>query len=158
VGLTATQSHTVNTWYRFLQFGSSSSRNGHFSSEATATNHIYIYIYIHTPTTSYPLSLSKSLSKRITTHHISPLRPMMDYACPIWRSAACSHLRKLHVIQSKCLRIATGAPWYISNVQIHDDLGVPFFAEHIRALTESYDSKLAGVGNPLVQQLGRHLR
>jgi hypothetical protein len=86
------------------------------------------------------------------------IRPMMAYACPIWRSAACSHLRKLQVIQSKCLRIATGAPWYISNVQIHEDLGVPFFAEHIRALIESYDSMLADVGNPLVQQLGRYLR
>jgi hypothetical protein len=84
------------------------------------------------------------------------IRRMMDYACPIWRSAAYSHFRKLQVIQSKCLRIATGAPWYISNVQIHEDLGVPFFGEHIRALTESYDSKSAGVGNPLVQQLGRY--
>jgi hypothetical protein len=83
---------------------------------------------------------------------------MMDYACPIWRSASCSHVRKLQVIQSKCLRIATGVPWYMSNVQIHEDLGVPFFAEHVRALTESYDSKLTGVGNPLVQQLGRYLR
>jgi hypothetical protein len=86
------------------------------------------------------------------------IRPMMDYASPIWRSAACSHLRKLQVIQSKCLHIATGAPWYMSNVQIHEDLGVPLFAEHIRALTDSYGSKLAGVGNPLVQQLGRYLR
>jgi hypothetical protein len=32
----------VNTWYRFLEFGSPFSRNGHFSSEATAINHIYI--------------------------------------------------------------------------------------------------------------------
>jgi hypothetical protein len=46
----------------------------------------------------------------------------------------------------------------MSNVQIHVDLGVPFFAEHIRALIESYESKLAGVGNPLFQQLGRYLR
>ena len=53
---------------------------------------------------------------------------------------------------------AIGAPWYMSNVEIHEDLGVPFFVEHIRALTKSYDSKLAGVGNPLVQQLGRYLR
>ena len=51
---------------------------------------------------------------------------MMDYACPIWRSASCSHLRKLKVSQTGCLRIAIGAPRYISNVQIHDDLGVPF--------------------------------
>jgi hypothetical protein len=84
------------------------------------------------------------------------IRPMMDYACPIWRYAARSYVKQLQALQSKCLRIATGAPWYISDRQIHEDLGVPFFEEHIRALTESYDSRLAGVGNPLVQQLGRY--
>jgi hypothetical protein len=85
------------------------------------------------------------------------IRPVMDYACPIWRSAAHTHVRKLQVLQSKCLRIATNAPWYVNNRQIHDDLGIPFFADHIGALTESFDSKLADAGNPLVRQLGRHL-
>jgi hypothetical protein len=82
---------------------------------------------------------------------------MMDYACPIWRYAAHTHVRKLQLLQSKCLRIATNAPWYVSNRQIHDDLGIPFFADHIRALTESFDSKLADAGNPLVRELIRHL-
>jgi hypothetical protein len=86
------------------------------------------------------------------------IRPMMDYACPVWRSAACTHVRRLQVLQSKCLRLATGAPWYVSNRQIHEDLGVLLFANHIRALTASFDSKLADVGNPLVRQLGRYLR
>jgi hypothetical protein len=81
---------------------------------------------------------------------------MMDYACPVWRSAARSHIKKLQVLQSKCLRIATNAPWYIGNRQIHDDLGVPYFPDHIRHLTESFDSKLANVGNPLVSRLGGH--
>ena len=45
----------------------------------------------------------------------------------------------------------------VSNRQIHEDLGVPLFADHIRALTESFDSKLVGVGNSLVRQLGRYL-
>jgi len=85
------------------------------------------------------------------------IRPMMDYACPTWRSAARSHVWRLQVLQSKCLCLATGAPWYVSNMQIHEDVGVPFFADHIRALTESFDSKVADVGNPLVQQLGRYL-
>jgi hypothetical protein len=39
------------------------------------------------------------------------LRPIMDYGCPVWRSAARSHVRKQQAIQSKCLRSATGAPW-----------------------------------------------
>ena len=49
-------------------------------------------------------------------------------------------------------------PWYVSNRQIHEDLGVPLFADHIRALTASFNSKLADVGNTLVRQLGRYLR
>jgi len=73
---------------------------------------------------------------------------MMDYACPVWRSAARSRVWKLHVLQSKCLRIATSAPWYIDNRQIHNDLVIPSFADHIRALTESFDSKLSDAGNP----------
>jgi len=85
------------------------------------------------------------------------IRPMMVYACPAWRSADRSHVRKLQVLQSKCFRLATGAPWYVSNRQIHKDLCVPLFADHIRALTSSFDSKLSDVGNPLVRQLGRYL-
>jgi hypothetical protein len=45
----------------------------------------------------------------------------------------------------------------MSNKQIPEDLGVQFFADHIRALTESFDSKIANAGNPLVRQLGRYL-
>ena len=76
------------------------------------------------------------------------IRPMMVYACPAWKSAACFHFQRLQVLQSKCLRLATGAPWYVINRQIHEDLGVSLFADHIRALTESFDSKLVDVGNP----------
>ena len=61
------------------------------------------------------------------------------------------------MLQSKCLRLVTGAPWDLSNRQIHEDLGVPLFADHIRALTERFDSRLGDVENPLVQQLSRYL-
>jgi hypothetical protein len=61
----------------------------------------------------------------------------------IWKSAAHIHNNKLQVLQSKCLRIATNAPWYVSNRQIHEYLGIPLFADHIRTLTES------GCGEPL---------
>jgi hypothetical protein len=85
------------------------------------------------------------------------IRPMMDYACPIWRSAASSHVRNLQVLQSNCLHIANNAPWYFGNRQIYEDLWIPFFAGHIRASTEGFDSKLADAVNPLVRQLRRHL-
>ena len=86
------------------------------------------------------------------------IRPMLDYACPAWRSAARSHARRLQVLKSKCLRPATRAPWYVSKRQIHEDLGAPLFADHIRVLTASFDSKSADLRNPLIRQLGRYLR
>ena len=58
------------------------------------------------------------------------VRPTMDYACHSWSSAARTYVRRLQVLESKCLRLATGALWYVSNRQIHEDLGVPLFAEH----------------------------
>jgi hypothetical protein len=85
------------------------------------------------------------------------IRLMMVYTCSIWRSAARNHVRKLQVLRSKSLRIVTDAPWYVSNRQIYEDLGIPFFADHIRTLTENFDSKLADAGKTLVRQLGRHL-
>jgi hypothetical protein len=45
----------------------------------------------------------------------------------------------------------------MSNRQIYEDLGVPFFADHITDLTESSDSKFADAGNPLFPHLGRYL-
>jgi len=83
---------------------------------------------------------------------------MMDYACPVWRFATRSHFNKMQVLQSQCLRISTNAPWYTGNRQIHDDLGVSYFSDRIRSLTERFDSKLDDLGNTLVEQLGRHLR
>lgn len=69
-----------------------------------------------------------------------------------------THVRKLQVLQSKCFRIATTASWYVVNRQIQEDLGVPFYADHIRFLTERFDSKLVDVENPALVQLGKYLR
>jgi hypothetical protein len=59
------------------------------------------------------------------------IRPVMDYACLICRSAARSHIRKLKFLQFTCLRISTNAPWCVINRQFHEDLWIPFFADHI---------------------------
>jgi hypothetical protein len=35
------------------------------------------------------------------------IRPMIDYECPAWRYDDSSHVRRTHVLKSKCLRLAT---------------------------------------------------
>ena len=83
------------------------------------------------------------------------IRPIMDNA---WMSTTRTHVRRLQALQSTSLRLTTGAPWYVSNRQKHENLGVPLFVDNIRALTASFDSKLDDVRNLLVWQLGRYLR
>ena len=62
------------------------------------------------------------------------------------------------MLNSKCFRIAIGVPLYVFNRQVHEDEGVPLFADHIRTLTVNFESNLAVVGNNLVRELGRSLR
>jgi hypothetical protein len=59
---------------------------------------------------------------------------------------ACS-VRKLHVIQPKCLHIAANTLWVARDKEILEDLGVPVFTD-IRTLAGSFTLLLAGVGNP----------
>jgi hypothetical protein len=44
------------------------------------------------------------------------------------------------MIHSNCRRIVTSAVCSVTNKQIHEDLEVPFFAIHIRELTDSFNS------------------
>ena len=50
------------------------------------------------------------------------IHPLMDYGCHAWRSANRTHVRRLQVLQSKCLCLATCTPWYVSSRQIHEEL------------------------------------
>jgi len=76
------------------------------------------------------------------------IRPMMDYAWPVWRPAVRIHVRSLQVLQSKCHDLATGAPCFVSSLQIHENMGFRIFSYLVRALTERFDLRLADVGNP----------
>lgn len=67
----------------------------------------------------------------------------LEYACPIRTSAAHTHINKVRVLRSKCFRIEADAHCYVGKKQIHEALEIPFFADKIIALYESFDSQLA---------------
>ena len=77
------------------------------------------------------------------------IRPMMDYASPRVE-VRCPHPCPEAI--SVTIQVSTPCYWcpIVYNRQMHEDVGVPLFASHIRALTASFDSKSADVGNPLV--------
>jgi len=56
--------------------------------------------------------------------YVAILRPIWTYASPIWDCAADSNLRILQRFQNLVLRRITGAPWYVTNEQLHNDLEI----------------------------------
>lgn len=83
------------------------------------------------------------------------IRPVAYYACPIRSFTARTYAPRL--FQSKCFIPVTSVLCYVRSWYVHEDLGVPFFADHVTALTESFESKLADVKMLLIRKIGRHL-
>jgi hypothetical protein len=77
----------------------------------------------HRPTRGGGTSMSVRNGLLLYTQFI---RPTIDYSCPIWRSAGRSYIKKLQVLQTKCLRTTINAPIYVRNRKIHEDLVLPF--------------------------------
>jgi hypothetical protein len=57
---------------------------------------------------------------------------------------------------SRSCKHCDNAPWHITNTQIDDDLGLPFFADHMRALTESFDSNLTDMNPRILVSCANH--
>ena len=76
--------------------------------------------------------------------------PCLDIRCPLPYPEATG--AAIQVSQPCYL-----CPWYVSNMQFDEDLAFSLFADHIRALTASFNSKLTAVENPLLRQLSGYL-
>lgn len=70
------------------------------------------------------------------------LKPVWTYGCQLWGSASTSNIEIIQRFQSKCLRKITCAPWYISNVNLHRDLKMPFVKEEISRFSQRYQRRL----------------
>ena len=51
------------------------------------------------------------------------IRPTLTYGCPLWYKAARTHLKKLQVIQNKCLKIINNKHWRFSTSLLHNETG-----------------------------------
>lgn len=52
------------------------------------------------------------------------LKPIWRYGCPLWGCSKKSNVAVIQRIQNKILRMVVNAPWYITNLTLHEDLGV----------------------------------
>ena len=81
------------------------------------------------------------------------LKPVWTYGIKVWGCAKPSQTQILQRLQSKILRSLDNAPWYVSNLQLHTDLGIPFVSAEINRSSLLYHSQQAGHHNALFATL-----
>jgi len=81
------------------------------------------------------------------------LKPVWTYGIQLWGCANPSHTQILQCLQSKILRSLPNAPWYVSNLQLRTNLGIPFVSAEIYRSSLLYHNWLTGHRNTLVATL-----
>ena len=81
------------------------------------------------------------------------VRPIWSYGLQLFGSSKPSNVNKIQSFQSKFLRIITGAPFYVSNATLHNDLNIPFVADYTKTLYAAFFGKLHHHPNPKVSIL-----
>lgn len=66
------------------------------------------------------------------------VRPSLTYACPIWFKAAKSHIKKLQILQNKCLKIIHRKHWRFPTQLLHDETGYEKLYDFINRLKTKY--------------------
>jgi hypothetical protein len=59
----------------------------------------------------------------------------------------------LQSFQSKTLRIISGAPWYVSNQTLHEDLKIPLIQDMIKSNINKYKNSTSVRENQLIKDL-----
>ena len=90
-----------------------------------------------------PLSLENKLLL-----YKSIIKPIWTYGIEIWGCASKSSQALLQKTQSYVLRMIKDAPWYVTNLTLHDNLKIPFVRNVISERYAKHHWKLITHSNP----------
>jgi hypothetical protein len=93
-----------------------------------------------------------SLKNKITIYK-AIIKPLWAYGIELWGCSKPSNTNILQTFQSKTLRKLTNAPWYISNVTLHNDLRIPYVTEVIRTYAKNHKNRTAQYNNQLTRDM-----
>jgi len=99
-----------------------------------------------------PLLKSKLKLKTKMILYNTMIRPVWSYGIQIWGTAKPSNIRPIQ--SSKyCLRTITGAPWYMTNLSLHNDLKVINVTDYAKIHYHCFHSKLNSSTNSLIKDM-----
>lgn len=105
----------------------------------------------------YPLlgKASKMSLRNKTTLYKTCIRPIMSYASVVF--AHTGRTSTLQKVQNRFLRMASGCPWYMRNVDLHRDFELDTIAQHMKRLAKTYFESAADHPNRLIVQAASYV-
>ncbi|XP_008183743.1 uncharacterized protein LOC103309618 [Acyrthosiphon pisum] len=83
----------------------------------------------------------------------SLLQPIWSYGIALWGTTKPSNTRTIQAFQAICLRMIAKAPWYVTNVALHNDLQIPTIKHTAIKYYLRLHSNMEHHSNPLIAQL-----
>jgi hypothetical protein len=80
-------------------------------------------------------------------------KPVWTYGIELWGCSRPSNTTIFQTFQYKTLRKLANAPWYISNVTLHNDLRTPYVTKVIRTFAKNHKNRTAQNNNQLIRDL-----
>jgi hypothetical protein len=81
------------------------------------------------------------------------LKPILTYGLQLWGCAKPTTNNIIQRLQSKTLRAIADAPWYVSNLTLHNDLKIPFVNNEMLRLAASYKAQTTKHDNKFLEEL-----
>lgn len=102
-------------------------------------------------------SLINRRSKLSTTNKLllykTIFRPILSYACPVWKNCATTHKKKLQIIQNKCLKLIYDLPYHFATSELHEMTGIETLESFCDKLNENFYNKCLLSDFELIQEL-----
>lgn len=81
------------------------------------------------------------------------LKPVWMYGIQLWGSACNSNISIIQRLQNGILRTLSNAPWFLTNTEIHEALGIRTVKEEIQHSSMNYINRLDNHPNDLASEL-----
>ncbi|GJQ66389.1 hypothetical protein Trydic_g4413 [Trypoxylus dichotomus] len=102
----------------------------------------------------YPILVKREASTRNKLLlYKAIIRPVLTYGSPVWNHAAATHINKMQVFQSKCLRLALNRDRYTSIRALHREANIPTVSDFVRNTAEKFYLNTVQHSNPLIRQI-----
>lgn len=103
----------------------------------------------------YPLIARKSqlsIENKLLVYK-AIIRPILTYGCPIWSSAACTHIKKFNILQNKIIKLIFNLSPRTPTTLVEKISGIPHFIKFTQILLVNFEHNCSTSDYDLIREI-----